>query len=152
MNEYIVKAAVIPACFFIAKILLLKFYDEKNFLSEYCNFLLSVKNEVDFTNKPIREIINNCSDENFKNLSVKLLQNDEIEKPRFLSLEEYNSVKNFFSGISATDSVTLSGKISVFKLQADKLYEKSSEKLKKNIILYQKLGILSGILLYILIL
>ena len=89
MNEYIVKAAVIPACFFIAKILLLKFYDEKNFLSEYCNFLLSVKNEVDFTNKPIKEIINNCSDENFKNLSVKLLQNDEIKKPCFLSVENY---------------------------------------------------------------
>lgn len=152
MNEYIVKAIVIPTCFFIAKILLLKFYDEKNFLSEYCNFLLSVKNEVDFTNKPIREIINNCSDENFKNFSVKLLQNEEVKKPRFLSVEEYNSVKNFFSGISATDSVTLSGKIAVFKPQADKLYENSSEKLKKNVVLYQKLGILSGILIYILIL
>lgn len=152
MNGYILKAAIIPVCFFIAKIILLKYYDENDFLLEYKRFLFLLKNEVDFTNRPVSEVLSQIDNVYFKTAAYSFIEDKYYKKPKFLTDGEYLSVKSFFSGLSATDSVTLSDKINVFKKEADSLCDLCEKKLKRNAALYQKIGILVGILLYILIL
>lgn len=132
-----------------------KYVDRSNYYNSFYNFNKSLKNEVAFTHKTILGVVNSnikSNDYFYKRLKAKFIDKEILkEKPSFITKEEIEYLDNYLEVIGGSDVKT---QLSIL----DKTEETLSDNLNKSKLdekryksLYIKIGVLIGLLLFVLI-
>ncbi len=132
-----------------------KYVDRSNYYNSFYNFNKSLKNEVAFTHKTILGIVNlniKSTDYFNKRLKAKFIDKEILkEKPSFITKDEIEYLDSYLEVIGGSDVKTqLDILDKTEKNLSDNLNKcKIDEKRYKK--LYVKLGVLVGLLLFVLI-
>lgn len=140
---------------FIGYLLSRKYSKVKNFYCQFDGFNKTLKTEIAFSQKTLKEIIDyKCSENNdFVNNFISFLNDREnfVLTINYLSLDEKNFLLEYYESVGKTEK---NSQLEFLK-KADEVitsYQKSAielEKKYKN--LYIKLGFLIGLIIFILI-
>ncbi len=149
MNKTILFIGFIPIFALAGKILAQKFTDKRIFLEDFLLFINLLESEVSFSQQELPCIIKKLPDRSFLHYLEMKLQN-KSEQTRFLSTVELSVCEKFFSSLGKIDRFSQKDALLEAKNYIKQFYEESKKIEKQNSSLYFKLGILLGILVFIL--
>ncbi len=102
--------AIVISCFLVGISIYEKYYRRTIFLQNYINFIIHIKNEINYTQNPIRKIFENSRSQTYlKNYMLNLLENLQNQ-----TLEQ--SWRHTFKNISKTHGVSQSEENTVIEL------------------------------------
>jgi stage III sporulation protein AB len=132
----------------------LKYSERRVFFEDFNCLVTSLKNEINFTQRPVIDVINGCLN---KNSDVLLVYNsflidktDYTSNLKYLSFNEKKFVFNFLSSIGVGDSSSQIKIVDVAVEQSNSFLRQAVDDEKKYKTLFLKLGILAGITLFVL--
>jgi len=143
-------------CTFIGYLLSSKYKDRHIFYEDFYNFNNLLKNEISYTKNTIVEILNNYknNDNDFYKIIIKCIcEKKEFSFPvKYISDDEKIMFMEYVENIGMGD---VDSQASFFDLSNNRIKDllksaKDEEKKYKN--LYIKLGVLSGLVLFIILL
>lgn len=130
-----------------------KYKKRKVFFSDFNNFNDKLKNEVNFSNNTIKRLSKNLNNSEFNNCLYNKIYDKDIDiNIAFLTLDEQKFVTQYFNDVGTSDKL---GQISMLESVSEYLKKKTLEtqdEEKKYKTLYLKLGIMIGLLFFILLL
>lgn len=149
MNKTILFIGFIPIFALGGKILAQKFTDRRIFWEDFLLFINLLESEVNFSQKELSYIIKKLPNRQFLHYLELKLQN-KTENSKFLSTVEVAVCEKFFSTLGKIDKFSQKDALLETKNYVKNFYEDSKKIEKQNATLYFKLGILLGILVFIL--
>lgn len=157
--------AVVISCFLIGISIYEKYYRRTVFLQNYINFIIHIKNEINYTQNPIHKIFENSRSQIYlKNYVLKLLENlktdslehswehtfKDVSKTYGISQSEENTIielgKNLGIGDPDTQINILDHHIEVLKTYLDEATKTRNSKGKLPIILGLGIGLFIAII------
>ena len=144
---------IFPVLFgFIGFILSGKYSERKNFFEDFLAFHKYFKTEISFTKKTVAEIADNLKkDTDFYKLFNEYFNNKNFTQLKYLTEEENGFIENYLTNIGVSDKYT---QLEYYNSLDDKIenYTKTAQDdRKKYQPLYIKLGVLFGIIVFILL-
>lgn len=145
LNREIILIAIVPACAVMGKILSFSHTEKREFYEDFLLFLSVLEKEVGFTKNSFPKTV-----EEFKNkrLFYEVLTKKK-KMPKMFSESEKTLFTSFFNGFGRADAATETKRINLTKKEVEEELKSAKEKEKKYKPLYFKLGILLGLLIYI---
>ena len=132
-----------------------KHVDRLNYYNSFYSFNNSLKNEVSFTKKSIITIISSNKHKNDyfnKRLTAKFINKDiMIDKPYFITNEEIAYLDGYLDSIGALDAKTQIELLNNAENTLKDNLSKCQNDSKRYKSLYVKLGVLIGLLMFVLI-
>lgn len=130
-----------------------KYVYRKKFYFEFFSFNKKLKTEIEFSQKTLTTILNECKDSDFINTCKYYLKSNTFKfDNNFLYDEDKIFFKNYLSIIGKGDRISQIQFIDKISEQIDINYNDSQEKEKIYKKLYYKIGFLIGLMLFILFL
>ena len=151
MNRYILIAIVLPISVTVFKILGYKYVIKKMFYEDFTYFLSLIENEVNFSQNSITYVFNNFQNKRhfFNYASNKFYKNEY--KNKIMTESEKSDFDNFFNNLGKLDKNTQKDALLFAKNSVNKAYDKAKEDESKKSPMYFKLGILTGIAIFIIL-
>ncbi len=157
--------AVVISCSLVGISIYEKYYRRTFFLQNYINFIIHIKNEINYTQNPIRKIFENSRSQTYlKNYVLNLLENlqskslehswkrtfENISKTHGVSQSEENTIialgKNLGIGDLDTQINILGNHIEILKNHLDEATKTRNSKGKLPIILGLGIGLFIAII------
>lgn len=132
----------------------IKYSERRIFFEDFNKVVIRLKNEINFTQRPVIDVLNSSLDNGSDVLVVYnsfLLNNyNYTSNLKYLSFNEKNFVFDFLSTIGTGDVLSQNKIIDVAIEQSNSFLKQSIDDEKKYKTLFIKLGLLAGITLFIL--
>ena len=114
-----------------------------------CDKIIS---DLSYKKSNLYEILNyKYSSNEFIKTVNSFIKRNPLYVPEFLSFEESMFVQNYFSSLGTLDSNTQIKNLEAFKDEIKKIYNEKYQDFKKYYTLFMKLGFVSGLTLFILV-
>ncbi len=131
-----------------------KYVKRQKFFNSFLGFHNKLVNEISFTQTSLKYILDGISDENdFENLAKDyfLLNKRKVEY-KYLDDFEKDLLLNYFNALGVGDNQTQLNAICVFQERIKEKQKASVEDAKKFQVTYSKLGVLLGVIAFIIVL
>ena len=144
-------------CAFLGWLISNKFAESQTFWGKFAYKHEKIKAEISFSQNPLSEILYDKKEniEKQDGFSVMLhdcFKNGKItHKLKFLSEEEIRFIEKYFQSLGTTDKDSQINILKSMETEIKKYSEIADEKCKKYRPLYIKLGFLSGLVIFILV-
>ncbi len=144
-------AMVLPITVTIFKIISFKYVNKKCFYEDFMNFISLMENEVNYSQNSIAFVFNNFDKRrSFYNYATQKFYKNEY-KNKIMSETEKADFDNFFENLGILDKNTQKEMLLYAKNSVSKSYEKAKSEELKYSPMYFKLGILTGIAIFIIL-
>lgn len=155
MNLFLgIAAFILSVC--ISVFLSQKYSDRRKFYSSFSSFNSLLKNEVSFSQKTVKSIVNDykCKSVYFESkIKDRFIKKEEkTSSPSFLSKEEIDYFDTYLKEIGGSDIKTQLSIIGQAEKNLSDNLEKCKVEERKYKKLYIKMGILIGLLVFVLLL
>ena len=131
-----------------------KFSELSKFYNDYLTFNNKLKNEIYFMKTTVVDLVKNINTESCFNGIIfnRLIINNKINKPHFLSDDEWNELNSYINSIGQGDSKAQEDYLDSIGKKIEIKYNSAILNEKKYKKLYLKLGFLFGLIIMIVIL
>ena len=150
MNRIILLIGFIPISALIGKILAQKYTDKRIFLEDFLFFLTLLENEVNFSQNDLFVVIEKLPKRDFYKYALNEL-NLSNQKSKFVTNKEEPFYNKFFLSLGKIDKYSQKDSIEELKSHLKIFYDTAKKTEETNASLYFKLGILIGIMIFILL-
>ncbi|MBO7187544.1 MAG: hypothetical protein J6V68_04020 [Clostridia bacterium] len=153
MAKTILLSLLIPIFSIIGKRFSKKYELLRSFFEDFQLFINIFEKEIDFSEKSLKEIINDFPKKNgdFYQFLTNAIFNKEIIKPNYILDSDFSLINNFIKELGISDKYTQKNIVLDFKNYLKSSYEKAKKDENVNKNLYFKLGLLFGLFIFILL-
>ena len=153
MVKTILLSLLIPIFSLIGKRFSKKYELTRKFFEDFRLFTNIFEKEIDFSEKSLKEIINDFPIKNgdFYKFLTNAILNKEIVKPNYILETDFSLINNFIKELGVSDKYTQKNIVLDFKNYLSSAYEKAKKDETVNKNLYFKLGLLFGLFIFILL-
>lgn len=131
-----------------------KYRERLDFYRDFSEFNKRFKSAVSFSSSSVKEVLENTSSGCFSFMlsEYKFGAKEKTEKPNFLTADEYSAFLSYIGELGTSDKSTQITFLEDFQGEVSEKLSAAEEKYKKIKPLYIKLGFLTGLMLFVLIL
>lgn len=150
--EYFLFVCIVLFLTYLGYYFSAKYRERKRFFQSWTSFHKTFLSEIQFTRRPIDEILENFSDKGeFFQVLRNYLQTRKAEEVKILTSEENALLEEYCGYLGKTDAFGQNGYFSSVSAPLAEKTKKSEEEAKKYTDLFVKLGFLAGLVLVIIL-
>ncbi len=148
----IIGAGCLFFCIYVASMLSKKYTNRHKFYNDFMTFNQLLKREILYTQNTIKNILESINESDYKNLLYRVHNGEAFDTLEYLSKEEMGFAVGYLNSIGKSDNRSQIEYVnSVEQVLESKLVQTMNEE-KKYKQLYLKLGVLIGLICFIIFL